>query len=71
MTVFAAIIGPPRDYWYMRHFPEWGAYGSGIAPVLAISSTYALMILVGHGVMRLVAGPASEDRLTRRPWEAA
>src|SRR5689334_21702755 len=20
----AGIIGPPRDYWYMSHFPEWG-----------------------------------------------
>src|SRR6266436_6605400 len=25
----AAVIGPPRDYWYMRHFPEWGSYGPG------------------------------------------
>ena len=27
----AAVIGPPRDYWYMARFPEWGAYGPGIA----------------------------------------
>jgi hypothetical protein len=67
----AGIIGPPRDFWYMRRFPEWGSYGPGIAPVLAISATYILLILVGHGVMRLVAGPAREDRLARRPWEAA
>jgi hypothetical protein len=30
-----------------------------------------LNVLVGHGVMRLVAGPAREDRLARRPWESA
>ena len=24
-VVGAAIIGPPRDYWYMATFPEWGA----------------------------------------------
>ena len=27
--------------------------------------------IVGHGVMRLVAGPAREDRLARWPWKAA
>jgi hypothetical protein len=69
--VFAAIIGPPRDYWYMRHFPEWGSYAPGIAPVLAISATYVLLILVGHGVMRLIAGPACGDALARHPWEPA
>ena len=71
VVVVAAIIGPPRDYWYMERFPEWGAYGPGIAPVLAISATYVLMVVLGHGVMRLIAGPAREDRLARRPWEAA
>jgi hypothetical protein len=64
----AAVIGPPRDYWYMRRFPEWGSYGPGIAPVLAITATYVVLVLVGHGVMRLVAGPAAADRLARRPW---
>jgi hypothetical protein len=55
----------------MRQFPEWGYYGPGIAPVLAISVTYVVVTLMGHGVMRLIAGPAREDRLARRPWEAA
>ncbi len=70
VLVVLAVIGPPRDFWYMRQFPEWGSYGPGVAPILAISATYVIMILVGHGVMRLVAGPAREDRLVRRPWEA-
>ena len=69
VVVFVAIIGPPRDYWYMARFPEWGSYAPGIAPVLAISATYILMIVLGHGVMRLVAGPANADPLARRPWE--
>jgi hypothetical protein len=69
--VALAIIGPPRDYLYMRRFPEWGSYGPGIAPVFAISAAYVVWVLVGHGVMRLVAGPAREDRLARRPWEPA
>jgi hypothetical protein len=55
----------------MKRFPEWGAYGPGVAPVLAISATYILFLLAGHGVMRLVAGPARGSPLARRPWEAA
>jgi hypothetical protein len=68
VTIVAAIIGPPRDYWYMAHFPEWGAYGPGIAPVLAISATYVVLGVVGHGVMRLVAGPARSDLLHEWAW---
>ena len=71
VVVVAAVIGPPRDYWYMARFPEWGAYGPGIAPVLAISATYVVMVVLGHGVMRLVAGPARGSPLARRPWETA
>ena len=67
----AAVIGPPRDRWYMQRFPQWGTYGPGIAPVLAISATYVLLLVAGHGVMRLVAGPARGSPLARRPWEAA
>jgi hypothetical protein len=66
-----AIIGPPRDMWYMRQFPEWGHYGPGLAPVFAIAGTYVLLVGLGHAVMRLVAGPSRADRLARRPWEAA
>ena len=70
VAVFA-VLGPMRDYQYMTTFPEWGAYAPGVAPVLAISATYVLLVVVGHGVMRLVAGPAREDRLARRLWEPA
>ena len=71
VVVVAAVIGPPRDYWYMARFPEWGAYGPGVAPVLAIAATYVLLGVLGHGVMRLVAGPARGSPLARRPWETA
>ncbi len=70
-VLFAAVIGPPRDYWYMRAFPEWGAYAPGIAPVFAISAAYVILGILGHGTMRLVAGPAAADSLARWPWEAA
>ena len=68
VAVACAILGPPRDYWYMRHFPEWGSYGPGLAPIFAISATYVVGLLVGQGIMRLVAGPAGEDPLARRLW---
>lgn len=70
-ALIAATIGPFRDSWYMAKFPEWGFYGPGIAPMLAISATYLVLGIVGHGLMRLVAGPAEADRLARRPWERA
>ena len=55
----------------MQRFPEWGAYAPGIAPVLAVAATYVILIVLGYAVMRLVAGPAREDRLARRPWDSA
>ena len=65
----AAVLGPVRDYRYMATFPEWGAYAPGLAPVFAISGAYVILGILGHGTMRLVAGPATADRLARRPWE--
>lgn len=67
----AAVVGPVRDYRYMATFPEWGAYAPGLAPVFAISAAYVILGILGHGLMRLVAGPAAADRLARRPWEPA
>ena len=64
-----AVLGPLRDSWYMARFPEWGSYAPGIAPMLAISGAYVLLGILGHGTMRLIAGPASADPLARRPWE--
>jgi len=64
--VLAAALGPVREYRYMARFPEWGAYAPGIAPVLAISRGYVVLGVIGHGVMRLAAGPAAEDRLAQR-----
>jgi hypothetical protein len=71
VVIVLTLIGPPRDAWFMATFPEWGAYGPGIAPFLAIAGIYALLVPVGQSVMRLVAGPADADPLARRPWEVA
>jgi hypothetical protein len=66
-----AVLGPLRDSWYMATFPEWGSYAPGFAPRLAISGAYVLLGILGHGLMRLIAGPAAADRLARRPWDQA
>ena len=66
-----AVIGPPRDYLIAAKFPEWMAFAPGVAPILADAATYVGIVVVGHGVMRLIAGPAGGDRLARRPMEAA
>ena len=71
LAVVAAVIGPTRDKGFVERFPEWGSFAPGVAPVLAISAGYVLFGVVGHGLMRLVAGPARGSPLARRSWEAA
>lgn len=61
-----AIIGPPRDYMYARMFPEWMVFAPGIAPVIADAVTYIGFVLIGHLVMRVIAGPSDTDRLARQ-----
>ena len=61
-----AVIGPPRDYLYATTFPKWMHFAAGVAPILADSAAYILIVVVGHVVMRLVAGPARDDRLARQ-----
>ena len=61
VAVVAAVIGPIRDKGFVERFPEWGSFAPGVVPVLAISACYVLFGVVGHGVMRLVAGPAGKS----------
>jgi hypothetical protein len=65
-VVAAALIGPPRDYAFAAVFPSWIAFSPGTAPVIAVAGVYALLVVVGHAVMRMVAGPARGDSLARR-----
>lgn len=65
------IIGAPRDYFIAAMFPKWMVFAPGVAPILADSATYFGIVVLGHAVMRIVAGPARQDRLARRPREAA
>lgn len=67
----AAVVGPIRDYMVAANYPEWIVFAPGVAPMLAVATTYVVIVGVGHALMRLVAGPSGEDRLTIRWWDAA
>ena len=64
------VIGPPRDYLYATTFPKWMVFAPGVIPILADAVTYAGAVALGHGMMRLIAGPASEDQLARTRMKA-
>ena len=74
LAVFAGIvtiIGPPRDYLIAAMFPKWMVFAPGVAPILADGATYAGIVILGHFVMCLIAGPSSGDRLARKPIDSA
>jgi len=60
-----AVIGPPRDYLIAATFPKWMVFAPGVAPIVADAVTYVALVVLGHAVMRLVAGPARKDELAR------
>jgi hypothetical protein len=65
-TGAVTIIGAPRDYFIASRFPEWMVFSPGIVPIIVDAVTYgAVIVLLGHAVMRLISGPAREDRLAR------
>jgi hypothetical protein len=64
--VVVAIIGPPRDYLYAAKYPEWMVFAPGVAPILADAAAYVGIVVIGHAVMRLFAGPSREDRLRNK-----
>jgi hypothetical protein len=66
-----AVIGAPRDYLIAAKFPQWMVFAPGVAPLLADAGTYVGIIILGHAVMSLIAGPARDDRLARASRTAA
>jgi hypothetical protein len=65
-----AIMGPPRDYMYAAIFPEWMVFAPGILPILADAAAYVGIVVIGHAVMSLIAGPALDDPLRACPQGA-
>jgi hypothetical protein len=64
-TAVVTIIGAPRDYFIAAKFPQWMVFSPGVAPILADSVAYFLIVVAGHAVMRLIAGPSAADPLAR------
>ena len=63
LAVFVGIvtvIGAPRDYFIAAMFPKWMVFAPGVAPILADAAAYFVIVVLGHAVMRLVAGPSRE-----------
>ena len=52
IVVVAAIICLIRDKGFVGRFLEWGSFAPGVVPVLAISASYILAGVVGHGAER-------------------
>ena len=65
------VIGPLRDYQTAAKFPQLIVFAPGIVTAFVDGVCWAGLTALAQGVMRLVAGPAREDRLARRPWESA
>jgi hypothetical protein len=64
-TGVVTVIGAPRDYLIAAKFPEWMVFSPGVAPIVADSIAYFLIVVAGHTVMRLAAGPSAADPLAR------
>jgi hypothetical protein len=63
---FSWLLGSAlRVITYTRRYSQSGWCRTGVAPIITDGATYAGVVIVGHAVMRLIAGPASEDRLAR------
>jgi hypothetical protein len=62
-TCIVAVSGPPRDYLYAAKYPAWMVFSPGFAPIIADALAYSGIVVIGHAVMRLVAGPSRNDRL--------
>jgi hypothetical protein len=65
------VVGTLRDYLYAAKYPHWIVFAPGIVTVLVDAACWAGLTALAYAVMRLVAGPARDDPLARRPWGAA
>jgi len=70
LLLASLIGGPARDYFYSTWFP--GITGvPGFLPWIADSVLWFGGVGSGQAIMRLIAGPAKRDSLTRLPWLVA
>lgn len=65
------VLGTFRDYFIAERALGFIVLASGLLTVLVDAACWTGTTALSHAVMRLVAGSARDDRLARRPWEAA
>ena len=72
-AVFLALVGlfgAGRDFTVAALRPDLIVISPGIATVLVDVLLWCGLTALAQAVMRFVAGPATADRLARRPWPA-
>ena len=68
-VVALSIGGPMRERLYLSA-AHLAVMPPGAVPWIASTVSWACALLLSHSIMRLIAGPARDDRLTRRWWSS-
>jgi hypothetical protein len=63
-TLTFAIVGAMRDR-AVAYFTETIAVAPGMLPFVSSAITWGIGLALGQGAMRVIAGPATGDRLAR------
>jgi hypothetical protein len=66
-VIVASIGGPIRERLYLSA-AHLMVVAPGAVPKIAYTLSWASALLLSHAIMRLMAGPAVDDRLARRQW---
>jgi serine/threonine protein kinase len=66
-VIVASIGAPIRERLYLSA-AHLMVVAPGVVPGIAYTLSWACALLLSHSIMRLVAGPAVDDRLARRRW---
>ncbi len=69
--VVLAVLGALRDYFISGKLMGLIVFAPGISLAIIDAGLWAGLTAISIGVMRLVAGPASDDRLARRWGDSA
>ena len=68
LLAILTIFGVLRDFLAAEHVLGIIVFAPGFATILIDAGLWAGLVALAQAVMRVVAGPAGEDRLGERPW---
>ena len=69
-VIVASIGGPIRERLYLSA-AHLMVVAPGAVPWIANTLSWACALLLSHSIMRLMAGPACDDRLASRRWSTS